>query len=72
MERLAGRLREILAILRAIEVGELLSELPAEATARESHSVGLSLLEVMSRELAALIAELDELGAAAETLELVH
>jgi hypothetical protein len=61
-EQLSGRLRAILAILRAIEDGELLSDLPAEPCAREAHAVGLSLLEVMAREIAAVIAEIERVG----------
>lgn len=62
LELLGGRLREVHAILLAIEAGELLSDLPADQSASERHAIGLSLLEVISRELSGLIDQLDELG----------
>lgn len=49
-EDASGRLREITALLQAIEAGELLSVLPAGPDAQR-HQIGLSLLSVMSREL---------------------
>lgn len=66
LEHLGGRIREILAMLLAIEAGELLSDLPADQSASERHAIGLSLLEVMGRELSSLIDQLDELGQPAE------
>lgn len=61
IEAACARLKEIHALLRAIETAELLSALPAGASERELHRLGVCLLSVMSRELDALVGELDRL-----------
>lgn len=58
-ERLAGRARELAALLYAIEGGELLSDVPADPRARARHAAGVGLLAVLDRELSSFIAELD-------------
>jgi hypothetical protein len=58
VERAEGWLREILAILDAIDVGELLVELPCDQNARRSHQLGMSLLVILRRELVGLSEEL--------------
>jgi hypothetical protein len=57
MERVWARGVEALALLRAIELGELLSETPASSTGRTHHQIGVSLLNILERELLALIEE---------------
>jgi hypothetical protein len=58
-EATRGRLREIDAILTAIDQGELLAELPAGPGSRARHQAAVSLLAVMQRELRSLILDLD-------------
>lgn len=57
-ERTRQRARELLAILDAIDAGELLCERPQTAAARLRHQMGISLLSVMRRDLVALCEEL--------------
>jgi hypothetical protein len=57
-ESALARLSEALAILEAIDRGELLGELPAAAEAAERHQCAVSLLAVLRRELEALACEL--------------
>ena len=58
-EQISGRLAELLALLTAINAGELLGELPQEPSARVRHNAGVSLLAVLERELTALVAEVE-------------
>jgi hypothetical protein len=58
LEHASGRLREIRALLVAIDVADLLGDLPARAAARLNHQAGVSILAVMDRELQSLIEEL--------------
>jgi hypothetical protein len=57
LEQASGRLREIRALLVAIDIAELLADLPASAAARLNHQTGVSILAVMDRELQTLIEE---------------
>jgi hypothetical protein len=62
----AGRLREALALLQAIEAGELLAAAPVEAADRGRHEMGLAVLSVLGRELERLLSEVrahDEMSA---------
>lgn len=52
------RVRGALAILNAIEEGELLSSTPADAEARERHEIGISLLNVQKVVLGKLLDDL--------------
>ena len=61
LEEVSGRLLELRAILYAVDVGELLGELPAGPAARRSHQAAASLLAIMDRELLAVV---EQLGAA--------
>lgn len=63
LEATCGRLRELRAVLQAINSAELLSELPTGVTVRERHQVGVSLLSLMSRDLDALIMDVEEAAA---------
>ncbi len=58
LEHAGGRLREVRALLVAIDMAELLADVPASAAARLNHQTGVSLLAVMDRELQTLIDEL--------------
>jgi hypothetical protein len=58
-EVVSGRLREVQALLRAIDAGELLGTVPATPGARELHLVGVCLLSLMSREIENAICFLD-------------
>jgi hypothetical protein len=53
------RVAEILALITAIDAGELLAELPEDAGARVRHTAGICLLAVMQRELTSLQFDLD-------------
>jgi|HubBroStandDraft_6_1064221.scaffolds.fasta_scaffold1701283_1 hypothetical protein len=59
MDDAIGRLQEAIAILEAIERGDLLAELPSGAEAAARHQCGVSLLAVLRRDLNALADELD-------------
>jgi hypothetical protein len=59
LEAAAGRLREALSILDAVDRGALLAELPRAAEAAARHQCAVSLLAVLRRELAALAGELE-------------
>jgi len=61
-ESALARLSEALAILEAIDRGDLLAELPAGAEAAERHQCAVSLLAVLRRELEALACELQSAG----------
>jgi hypothetical protein len=54
---LAARLEDILALLHAIDAGELLAALPECEVARSHHQAALSLLAIAERELASLCDE---------------
>ena len=58
IEDAVGRLLEAIAVLDVIEEGEMLSELPHDATARRRHQGAVSLLAVLKRELADLSRDL--------------
>jgi hypothetical protein len=60
LELAGARLREIRAILQAIDEGELLSDLPASAASRLRHQTAVSMLAIADRELMAAIIELDQ------------
>jgi hypothetical protein len=59
IEDAAARLREAIAILDAIDAGELLCELPDGAEAGRRHQSAVSLLAVLHRDLSALACELE-------------
>jgi hypothetical protein len=61
LEDAPARLREALAILEAIEAGELLSELPPGQDAARRHQRAVSLLAILRRDLEAFS---DDLGSA--------
>lgn len=54
-----GRLREAIAVLEAIDHGELLDNLPPGRDARAKHQCGVSLLAVLRRDLTALAGDLE-------------
>ena len=60
LEDLTVRVREARAVLTAIDAGEFLAVLPA-GPARLLHQTGLSLLEVLGRELDAVTDRLNAL-----------
>jgi hypothetical protein len=62
IEAAVGRLREAVALLEAIDRGELLAELPSQSDAAVRHQCAVSLLAVLRRELDALTAELESAG----------
>jgi hypothetical protein len=62
IEAAVGRLREAIALLEAIDHGDLLAELPAQADAAARHQCAVSLMVVLRRELEALTAELESTG----------
>jgi hypothetical protein len=62
IEETAGRLREAIAILEAIDAGELLCELPGGAEPARRHQSAVSLLAVLHRDLTALASELETAG----------
>lgn len=62
VEETAGRLREAIAILDAIDMGELLCELPDGADAGRRHQSAVSLLAILHRDLSALACELESAG----------
>jgi len=53
----AGRLRDALGLLEAIDQGELLAGAPSDAAERARHEAGLAVLSVLGRELERLLAE---------------
>lgn len=57
-ERAIGRLREMEALLLAIEDGELLAATPISAAARDRHEAAVALLAILRRELRATLDEL--------------
>jgi hypothetical protein len=57
-ESAVARLSEALALLDAIDHGELLAVLPASAEAADRHQCAVSLLCVLRRELETLVCEL--------------
>lgn len=59
IEEAAGRLREALSILDAIDTGELLCELPDGAESARRHQAAVSLLAVLHRDLTGLACELE-------------
>jgi hypothetical protein len=58
VEDAIGRIHEALAILDAIESGDLLAELPADRRAARRHQCAVSLLTILRRELEAAANEL--------------
>ncbi len=68
IEDAVGRLHEAIAILEAIEDGDMLGELPTDAEAQFSHQRAVSLLAVLRRELEALRGELQAAGEAEEAI----
>lgn len=62
IEAAVGRLHEAIALLEAIERGDLLAELPTQADAAPRHQCAVSLLAVLRRELEALTVELESAG----------
>ena len=51
---LRSRLGSLIAIMHAIEAGELLAALPECEIARSQHKIALALLELLDRELSDL------------------
>jgi hypothetical protein len=62
LDAAVGRLSEAMALLDAIERGDLLAELPVNAEAAARHQCAVSLLAVLRRELDALTNELQSAG----------
>ena len=62
-EQTSTRLAEILALLAAIDAGELLAETPPSAHGRERHQVAVSLLALAEREARTLLHDLRDLAA---------
>ncbi len=58
VEAAETRVIEVLALMTAIEAGELLADAPSAPDARRRHAAGISVLAVMTRELCALRSEL--------------
>ncbi|WP_421934777.1 hypothetical protein [Phenylobacterium sp.] len=56
---LRRRLRNIAAVITAIQAGELLSALPECAVARDHHKTGITLLALAESEILSICAELD-------------
>ena len=61
-EQLCGRLQEALAILEAIDAGDLLSATPSGAENVRRHQCGISLLAVLRRELEDMATDLQSAG----------
>jgi hypothetical protein len=62
---IAGRLRDALGVLDAIEQGELFAAAPATNGDRRRHDAGVAALAVLGRDLERLLAEVrayDDLG----------
>ncbi len=59
VEEAVARLHEALAILEAIDAGELLAELPGDRVAARRHQCAVSLLTVLRRELEGIAGDLD-------------
>ena len=57
--RMRSRLGGVLAVLRAIEAGELLAALPECAVARAQHQTALDLLALAERELLRIHEEME-------------
>ena len=68
VEDAAGRLREARALLDAIDRGGMLAEMPANPEAWRSHQAAVSMLMVLSREIEAVIAQLEAAGQTHEVL----
>jgi hypothetical protein len=62
------RLSEALAILDAIELGGMLSELPDDVIARRAHQRAVSLLAILRRDLGVLREELQAAGQAQDAI----
>ena len=58
LERSCDRARGVLAVVEAIDLGELFAETPASAAGRRRHDIGVALLDVLRRELSALVHEM--------------
>jgi hypothetical protein len=58
-EHVAGRLRELAALLFAIERAELFADLPSDSSGGTPHEAGLGLLSVIEREIHQLLAALE-------------
>jgi hypothetical protein len=54
------RLRELEAVLAAIEEGQLLADVPVAAGAAIRHQAAVSLLSILQREMQTLIDDLEE------------
>ena len=68
VEDAVGRLHEAIAVLEAIEQGDMLAELPQDPYARDGHQRAVSLLAVLRRELIGLLRDLQAGGQAQDAI----
>jgi hypothetical protein len=58
LERSIDRARGALAVVEAIDLGELFVETPASVAGRRRHETGVALLDILWRELSALVEDM--------------
>lgn len=56
------RIRDVRALLLAINDAELLSDIPSDASARARHAAGICLLSILERELEGMQETLEAAG----------